>query len=70
MNEKKIMGMEADVKAETNLSLKKLRVLLLHEFRLDRKVTEIATSVCITMSQDTLASRDSFSTTFVQSIQE
>ena len=44
-------------KTETNLSCKELRVLLLHEYRLGHKATEVARNICSTMGEDILSIR-------------
>ena len=49
--------MDADRESEMNFSCKELRVLLLHEFRLDRKATGAARNICSTMGKDTLSIR-------------
>ena len=51
------MDVDVDRESEMNLSCKELRVLLLHEFRLDRKATEAARNTCTTMGEDTLSVR-------------
>ena len=51
------MDMDVDSESEMNLSCKELLVLLLHEFRLDRKATEAARNTCSTMGKDTLLIR-------------
>ena len=49
--------MDVDRESEMNLSCKELRVLLLHEFRLDRKATKAARNIYSTMSEDRLSIR-------------
>ena len=49
--------MDVDQESQMNLSFKELRVLLLHEFRLDRKATEAARNTCSMMGKDTLSIR-------------
>ena len=49
--------MEVDLELEMKLSRRELRLLLLHEFRLGRKVTEATSNICGTMGQDTLSVR-------------
>ena len=51
------MDMNVDRESKMNLSCKELRVLLLYEFRLARKATEAARSICSTMGEDTLSIR-------------
>ena len=45
------MDMNVDHESEMNLSCKELRVLLFHEFRLDRKAKEAARNICSTIGQ-------------------
>ena len=47
--------MNVDRESEMNLSRKELRVVLLHEFRLDRQATETARNIGSTMGEDTLS---------------
>ena len=49
------MDMDVDRESEMNLSCKELRVLLLHEFCLDRQASEAARNVCSRMGQNTLS---------------
>jgi histone-lysine N-methyltransferase SETMAR len=49
--------MELDLELETKISRRELRVLLLHEFRLDHKATEAASNICSTMGKDVLSIR-------------
>ena len=49
------MDMDVDRESEMNLSCKKLRVLLLHEFLLASKAMEAARNICSTMGKDTLS---------------
>ena len=49
------MNMDVDRESEMNLSCKEHRVLLFHEFRLGRKATEAARSICSTMGEDMLS---------------
>ena len=49
--------MEVDYELETNISRKELRVLLLHEFRLNHKATEAANNICSTMDTEVLSIR-------------
>ena len=46
------MDMDVDRESEMNLSCKKLRILLFHEFRLSRKATEASRTICSTMGED------------------
>ena len=59
--------MEVDYELETNISRKELRLLLLHEFRLNHKATEAANNIYSTMGEGVL---HSYSATLVQSFQE
>ena len=47
--------MEVDPELEMKLSRRELRLLLLHEFRLGRKVTEATSNICSTMGKDVLS---------------
>ena len=49
--------MDADHELEINLSRREIRVLLLHEFRLDHKATEATNNICTTMGEDILSIR-------------
>jgi hypothetical protein len=49
--------MELELELETNISGRELRVLLLHEFRLDHKATKAASNMCSTMGKDVLPIR-------------
>jgi len=49
--------MDADHELKMNLSRREIRVLLLHEFRLDHKATEAANNICSTMGEDVLSIR-------------
>ena len=51
------MDVDVDHKSEMNLSCKELRILLLHEFRLGRKATEVARNICSSMGEHTLSIR-------------
>ena len=51
------MDMDVNRESEMDLSCKELRVLLLHEFRLGGKATEVARSICSTMGEDMLSIR-------------
>ena len=51
------MDLGVDRESEMNLSSKELRVLLLHELRLARKVTKASRYICSTMGKDTLSIR-------------
>ena len=51
------MDMDVDRESGMNLSCKKFRVLLLHEFRFGRKPTEAARHICSMMDEDTLSIR-------------
>ncbi len=46
------MEMDIDLKLETKISRRELRLLLLHEFRLGRKATEATSNICGTMGKD------------------
>jgi hypothetical protein len=48
------MDMDVDLELEMKISRRQLRVLLLHEFRLDRKATEATGNICGTMGKDAL----------------
>ena len=56
-NDKKIIDMDVDVESKINLSLREIRVLLLHEFRLGHKATEAANNICSTMGQGLVSTR-------------
>ena len=56
-NDNKIIEMEVDLELEMKLSRREFRLLLLHEFRLDRKATEATSSICCTMGKDVLSIR-------------
>ncbi len=49
--------MDADHEPKMNLSRRKIRLLLLHEFRLGHKATEAASNICSTMGEDVLCTR-------------
>ena len=49
--------MDIDLELETKISRRELRVLLLHEFRLDRKTTEATSNICGTMGKNVLSIR-------------
>ena len=49
--------MEVDLELEMKLSRRELQLLLLHEFRLGRKVTEAASNICGTIGKDVLSIR-------------
>ena len=49
--------MDADHELKMNLSLREIRILLLHEFRLGHKATEAVNNICSTMSEDVLSIR-------------
>ena len=49
--------MDVDLELEMKISRRELRVLLLHEFRLDRKATEATSNICSTMGKDVLSIR-------------
>ena len=49
--------MDVDRETEINLSRREVRVLLLHEFRLDHKATEATNNICRTMGQDIISTR-------------
>ena len=49
--------MDVDRESEMNLSCKKLRILLLHEFLLACKAMEVARNTCSTMGKDTFSIR-------------
>lgn len=51
------MNMEVDYELETNISRKELRLLLLHEFRLNHKATEAANNIYSTMGEGVLSIR-------------
>ena len=50
-NNSKRMNLKVDYELETNISRKKLRLLLLHEFRLNHKATEAANNIYSTMGE-------------------
>ena len=54
-NDNKIIEMEIDLELEMKLSRRELRLLLLHEFRLDRKATEATSNICGTMGKAVLS---------------
>ena len=47
--------MDVDRESEMDLSRKELRILLVHEFRLARNVTEAARNICSTKGEDALS---------------
>jgi len=49
--------MDTDHELKMNLSSREIRVLLLHEFRLDHRATEAANNICSTMGEDVLSIR-------------
>ncbi len=49
--------MNDDHELKMNLSRREIRVILLHEFRLDHKATEAANNICSTMGKDVLSIR-------------
>ena len=49
--------MNVDDGLEMNLSRREIRVLLLHEFRLDHKATQATINICSTMGKDVLSIR-------------
>ncbi len=49
--------MDVDLELETKISHRKLRVLLLREFRSNRKATEATSNICRTMDKDALSIR-------------
>ena len=49
--------MDADHELKMNLSLREIRVLLLHEFGLGHKATKAINSICCTMGEDVLSIR-------------
>ncbi|CAF1475153.1 unnamed protein product [Adineta ricciae] len=46
------MNMDVDLKLETKISRRELRVLLLHEFRFGRKATQATRNICSMMGKD------------------
>jgi hypothetical protein len=56
-NDNKVIDMDADHELKMNLSRREIRVILLHEFRLDHKATEAANNICSTMGEDVLSIR-------------
>jgi hypothetical protein len=48
------MAMDVDLELEMKISRRELRVLLLHEFRLDHKAKEATSNRCGTMGKDAL----------------
>ena len=53
--------MDTDHELEINLSRREIRMLLLHEFRLDHKATEATNNICSTMGEGVLSIRTSVS---------
>jgi HTH domain in Mos1 transposase len=51
------MDMDVGLELEVRISLRELRVLLLHEFRLGHKATEATSNICGTMGKDVLSIR-------------
>ncbi len=51
------MDMDVDHESEMNISRRELRVLLLHEFRLDHNATKAASNICSTMGADIVSIR-------------
>ena len=51
------MGTNIDLELEMKVSLRELRKLLLHEFRLGRKATQATNNTCITLDKDALSIR-------------
>ena len=49
--------MDVDVESKINLSHREIRVLLLHEFRLDHKATEAVNNICSKMGQGLVSTR-------------
>ena len=49
--------MDVDLELELKISRRELRVVLVHEFRLDHKATEATSKVCSTMGKDVLSIR-------------
>ena len=49
--------MDVDLELEMTISYRELRVLLLCEFRLGRKATEVTSNICRTMGKDALSIR-------------
>jgi hypothetical protein len=49
------MNMGVDLESEMEISRRELRVLLLHEFCLDRTATEATSNMCDTMGEDVLS---------------
>ncbi len=49
------MNKEANIDLEIEISRRELRVLLLHQFRLGHKATEVASNICSTMGKDVLS---------------
>ena len=49
--------MDTDHELEINLSRREIRMLLLHEFRLDHKATEATNNICSTMGEGVLSIR-------------
>ena len=51
------MDMDVDLELEIEISHRKRRLLLLHEFRLDRKATKATSNICSTMGKNILSVR-------------
>jgi transposase len=51
------MDMDVDLELEIKISRRELRVLLIHEFRLVRKVTEAINNICGRMGKGVLSIR-------------
>jgi transposase len=49
--------MDVDRETEMNLSRREIQVLLLHEFLLGHKATEVTNNICRTMEQDIISTR-------------
>ena len=62
------MDMDVDLELELKISRRELRLLLLHEFRLDHKATEATSNICGTMGKK--CTLHSYCVILVQLVQE
>jgi hypothetical protein len=57
LNDNKAIDMDVDDGLAMDLSRRGIRVLLIHEFRLDHKATQATNSICSTIGKDVLTIR-------------
>ncbi len=57
MQNNQTMNMDVDLELEIKISRREIRVLLLHQFRLDCEATEATSNICGTMGKDALSTR-------------